>query len=146
MKEISGKQSHGVVMKNRCFPSISILYVICIYCSIILSGPLHAQEPDTNKLFGIIDKVYVQKHCPGCDLSEVSLVGADLQNINLKDADLQGANLRGVNLQGANLENATLERVNLKFVNFENSNLKNATLNYSQLTRASFTGAIGCIQ
>lgn len=80
---------------------------------------------------GIIDRLFHDKRCVGCDLAQLDLAGRDLEGFDLERASLQGCNLRRADLSSANLRGA----------NFRNSQLQEADLRKTDLYRADFSGA-----
>ncbi|MFA5910532.1 MAG: pentapeptide repeat-containing protein [Vicinamibacterales bacterium] len=95
--------------------SPSQIWLITALCGALASIALHsagAANPDHVATFK------KTLRCPGCDLSQASLMGiqapnAQLQNADLSHADLYGGSLRNADLSGAILNGTNLEMVDL---------------------------------
>jgi uncharacterized protein YjbI with pentapeptide repeats len=74
-------------------------------------GSAIAANPDQ------IQQLMKTRECPGCDLTDATLMGAGLPGADLTGANLSNANLYGANLQGANLTGAVFNGANLKLAN-----------------------------
>ncbi|MBM9538515.1 pentapeptide repeat-containing protein [Desulfobulbus alkaliphilus] len=111
-----------------------------------------AVAADTGKQ-ELLDRLFKDKRCVGCDLSQVDLAGKNLSGFDLERADLSGsdlrrarlgrANLKGANLRQANLQDADLRRADLYLADFTRADLTGARLENALVDGAVFTGALG---
>ena len=111
-----------------------------------------AAEMDTGR-GELIEQLFDEKRCYGCDLHEADLSGknmrkfdlerSDMSGTNLEDADFKQANLKGVSFRGANLRNADLRKADLYKADLREADLTGADLEEALLDEADFTGAIG---
>jgi uncharacterized protein YjbI with pentapeptide repeats len=101
----------------------------------------------------IIDRMFDEKRCVGCDLSGVDLSGKDLEGYDLervnfraadlRDTDLSESNLKGAVLQNAQLQAADLSEADLYRADFSGADLTGADLDEAKVDGADFSGAIG---
>lgn len=93
----------------------------------------------------MLDRMFEQERCVGCDLSGVGLAGRDmegfdLERVNFLDADLRGADLRGANLKGAFLYNAWLQDADLSGADLYRADCTGADLTGADLRQALVDG------
>jgi uncharacterized protein YjbI with pentapeptide repeats len=101
----------------------------------------------------LLDRLFNEKRCVGCDLAGVDLAGKKLHGFDLERADLSGsdlrrarlgrANLKGANLRQANLQDADLRHADLYLADFTGADLTGAQLENALIDGADFTGAVG---
>jgi serine/threonine protein kinase len=82
-----------------------------------------------------IDRLRLDRGCPGCNLAGVDLRGMNLQSYdfsgaNLAGADLRDADLRGASLRGANLADALTIGANLASTDLRGANLPDRSLSH----------------
>ena len=103
----------------------------------------------------IIEKLFDEQRCVGCDLSGMDLAGENFKEIdlervnfegcNLQGADFQEANLKGANFRGADLQNADFSEADIYRADFTNANLTGASFDEALMDSADFTGARGLV-
>jgi uncharacterized protein YjbI with pentapeptide repeats len=74
--------------------------------------------------------------------NNISLQGADLRQANLLNAELDGGDFNNADFTGANLCGANLSEANLRKANFNKTILHGTVLCESDLTAATFKGAL----
>lgn len=79
----------------------------------------------------MLDKMFDEQRCIGCDLS----------GLDLSDRDLGGFDLERADFSGSNLQDADLSQANLKGAKFHNCLMQQADLSDADLYRADFSGA-----
>ena len=90
----------------------------------------------------ILDRLFDDERCVGCDLAGVDLSGKNLEKVDLERVNLQGANLAGVDFDGANLKGAQLSGANLQEADLRDADLYLADFSGADLTGARFEGAL----
>ncbi|ADW17572.1 pentapeptide repeat protein [Desulfobulbus propionicus DSM 2032] len=122
-----------------------------------ISEPASETAPSTDEINAgkqtLIDQMFEQERCVGCDLSGVDLSGRDLagfdleranlSNSDLREADLSETNLKGAVLHGAQLQEADLSEADLYRADFTGANLSGADLGEAKIDGADLSGAIG---
>ncbi len=103
----------------------------------------------------IIEKLFDEERCVGCDLSGMDLAGKnfkeiDLERVNFQGCNLQGADFEEANLKGANFRDADLQNVDFSEADiyradFSNANLTGARFDEALMDSANFTGATGLV-
>ena len=103
----------------------------------------------------IIEKLFDEERCVGCDLSGMDLAGKnfkeiDLERVNFEGCNLQGAdfeeaNLKGANFRGADLQNADFREADIYRADFTNANLTGARFDEALMDSANFSGAKGLV-
>ncbi|MBM9514238.1 pentapeptide repeat-containing protein [Desulfogranum marinum] len=103
----------------------------------------------------ILEKLFDNQRCVGCDLSGMDLAGEnfkkiDLERVNFEECNLQGAdfeeaNLKGANFRGADLQNADFSEADIYRADFTNANLTGARFDQTLMDSADFTGAKGLV-
>jgi uncharacterized protein YjbI with pentapeptide repeats len=111
-----------------------------------------AEEINTGRQ-ELINQMFEQERCVGCDLSGLDLSGrdmggfdlerADFHGTNLREADLSGANLKGANLQNAQVQGADLSEADLYRADFTGADLSGADLEDAAVDGADLSGATG---
>lgn len=129
----------------------------------IVSSPAPAEQGEDSALIAtveldtgkkeLLDRLFNEKRCVGCDLSQIDLAGkkmigfdlerADLRASDLRRARLGQANLKGADLRQANLQDADLRRADLYLADFTGADLTGARLEGALIDGADFTGALG---
>lgn len=103
----------------------------------------------------ILEKLFDNQRCVGCDLSGMDLAGENFKEIdlervnfegcNLQAADFEAANLKGANFRGADLQNADFSEADIYRADFTNANLTGARFDETLMDSADFTGAKGLV-
>jgi len=88
-----------------------------------------------------LEKLKINGHLRGENLSQVVLEGEDLHGVDFTGANLQNAFLQNSNLEGAILEDARLRGAFLNSCNLKSANLKGADLRWAKLSGAIVDGA-----
>jgi uncharacterized protein YjbI with pentapeptide repeats len=101
----------------------------------------------------IIERMFEQDRCVGCNLAGVDLSGRDLggfdlervdfRGADLRDTDLSKSNLKGAVFQNARLQAADLSKADLYRADFSGADLTGADLDEAMVDGADFSGAIG---
>lgn len=89
----------------------------------------------------LVERMFDQERCVGCDFAGVHLAGKDLEGFDLERASFRDADLRDVDLSEANLKGAIFQNAQLLNADFRDADLYRADFSGAGLTNAVFTGA-----
>jgi uncharacterized protein YjbI with pentapeptide repeats len=90
----------------------------------------------------LVERMFKEKRCVGCDLSRIDLSGRGMRGFDLEGANLEGSNLCDANLREANLKGANLRGAQLREANLRKADLYGADCGGADLTEANLRDAL----